>query len=160
MSLRSLGYYSVRAALWLLDCGNRLWGVCSGVRSIIHRHLCPERLRLMSCRTGDDSRGSDTPEVTFSAELFSKRSQRTEERDWNLCPLVCLLVKWAKNTQHCITFYSQLYHQISPFSSTWPWTPKPVRRVHFFKIEIYASSESWINNISRDVWFVMIGQYL
>ncbi len=26
-----------------------------------------------------------------------------------------------------------------------------------FKIEIYASSESWINNISSDVWF---GQYL
>ncbi len=28
---------------------------------------------------------------------------------------------------------------------------------HFFQIEIYASSESWINNISIDVWF---GQYL
>ncbi len=27
----------------------------------------------------------------------------------------------------------------------------------FFEIEIYASSESWINNISIDVWF---GQYL
>ncbi len=26
----------------------------------------------------------------------------------------------------------------------------------FFKIEIYASSESWISNISIDVWF---GQY-
>ncbi len=23
----------------------------------------------------------------------------------------------------------------------------------FYKIEIYASSESWINNISIDVWF-------
>ncbi len=30
----------------------------------------------------------------------------------------------------------------------------------FFKIEIYASSDSWINNISIDVWFVMIRQYL
>ncbi len=30
----------------------------------------------------------------------------------------------------------------------------------FFEIDIYASSESWINNISIDVWFVMIGQYL
>ncbi len=29
-----------------------------------------------------------------------------------------------------------------------------------FEIEIYASSEIWINNISIDVWFVMIGQYL
>ncbi len=28
------------------------------------------------------------------------------------------------------------------------------------KIEIYTSSESWINHISIDVWFVMIGQYL
>ncbi len=27
----------------------------------------------------------------------------------------------------------------------------------YFKIEIYASYESWINNISIDVWF---GQYL
>ncbi len=30
----------------------------------------------------------------------------------------------------------------------------------FFEIEIYASSESWINKLSIDVWFVMIGQYL
>ncbi len=30
----------------------------------------------------------------------------------------------------------------------------------FFENEIYASSESWINNISIDAWFVMIGQYL
>ncbi len=29
-----------------------------------------------------------------------------------------------------------------------------------YEIEMYASSESWINNISIDVWFVMIGQYL
>ncbi len=28
------------------------------------------------------------------------------------------------------------------------------------KIDIYASSESLKNNISIDVWFVMIGQYL
>ncbi len=26
-----------------------------------------------------------------------------------------------------------------------------------FKIEIYKSSESWINNLSIDVWFLMIG---
>ncbi len=30
----------------------------------------------------------------------------------------------------------------------------------FFEFEIYTSSESWINNLSIDVWFVMIGQYL
>ncbi len=33
-------------------------------------------------------------------------------------------------------------------------------RVNFFKIEIDTSSESWINTLSIDVWFVMIGQYL
>ncbi len=30
----------------------------------------------------------------------------------------------------------------------------------FYEIEISTSSESWINNLSIDVWFVMIGQYL
>ncbi len=30
----------------------------------------------------------------------------------------------------------------------------------FFEIDIYISSESWINNLSIDVWFVMIGQDL
>ncbi len=38
----------------------------------------------------------------------------------------------------------------------WPWTTKP----KFLEIESYTSSESWINNLSIDVWFVMIGQYL
>ncbi len=44
----------------------------------------------------------------------------------------------------------------------WHWT-KPVIRVFFIfflKIEIYTASESWINKLSIDVWFVMIGQYL
>ncbi len=30
----------------------------------------------------------------------------------------------------------------------------------FFEIEIYTSSESWINNLSIDVWFVRIGLFL
>ncbi len=42
----------------------------------------------------------------------------------------------------------------------WPWTTKPVIRANYYEIEIYTSSESWINNLSIDVWFVMIGQYL
>ncbi len=37
---------------------------------------------------------------------------------------------------------------------------KTSHKGQFFKIEIYTSSESWINNISIDVWFVMIEQYL
>ncbi len=42
----------------------------------------------------------------------------------------------------------------------WPWTTKPVIRVLFLKIEIDTSSESRINKLSIDVWFVRIGQYL
>ncbi len=30
----------------------------------------------------------------------------------------------------------------------------------FFEIEIYTSSESWINKLFIDVWFVIKGQYL
>ncbi len=30
----------------------------------------------------------------------------------------------------------------------------------FFETAIYTSSESWINELSIDVWFVRIGQYL
>ncbi len=30
----------------------------------------------------------------------------------------------------------------------------------FSEIEMYTSSESWINKLSIDVWFVRIGQYL
>ncbi len=37
---------------------------------------------------------------------------------------------------------------------------KTSHKGQFCEIEIYASSESWINNLSIDVWFVMIGQYL
>ncbi len=33
-------------------------------------------------------------------------------------------------------------------------------KCQFFNIEIYTFSESWINEISIYVWFVMIGQYL
>ncbi len=37
--------------------------------------------------------------------------------------------------------------------------PQTSHNGQFFQIEIYTSSESWINNLSIDVWFVMIGQY-
>ncbi len=37
---------------------------------------------------------------------------------------------------------------------------KTSHKGQFFEIEIYTSSESWINKLSIDVWFVMIGQYL
>ncbi len=37
---------------------------------------------------------------------------------------------------------------------------KTSHKCQFFEIEIYISSETWINQLSIDVWFVMIGQYL
>ncbi len=37
---------------------------------------------------------------------------------------------------------------------------KTSHKCQFFEIEIYTSSESWLNKLSIDVWFVRIGQYL
>ncbi len=37
---------------------------------------------------------------------------------------------------------------------------KTSHKGQFFKIEIYTSSESRINKLSIDVWFIRIGQYL
>ncbi len=37
---------------------------------------------------------------------------------------------------------------------------KTSHKGQFFEFEIYTSSESWINKLSIDVWFVRIGQYL
>ncbi len=36
---------------------------------------------------------------------------------------------------------------------------KTSHKGQFLEIEIYISSESWINKFSIDVWFVMRGQY-
>ncbi len=38
--------------------------------------------------------------------------------------------------------------------------PQTSHKGQFFEIEIYRSSESWINNIEMYVWFVRIRQYL
>ncbi len=37
---------------------------------------------------------------------------------------------------------------------------KTCHKGQFFEIENYTSYESWISNLSIDVWFVRIGQYL
>ncbi len=37
---------------------------------------------------------------------------------------------------------------------------KTSHKGQFFEIGIYTASESWINKLSINVWFVMIGQYL
>ncbi len=37
---------------------------------------------------------------------------------------------------------------------------KTSHKPQFFKIKIYTSSESWINKLSIDVWFVRISLYL
>ncbi len=50
--------------------------------------------------------------------------------------------------------------QITHVLYMWPWTTKPVKRVHFFfLIEMYTSSERWIDTLSIDAWFVMKGQF-
>ncbi len=41
------------------------------------------------------------------------------------------------------------------FCNIWPWNTISVIRVMFLK-----SSKIWINKLSIDLWFVMIGQYL
>ncbi len=33
-------------------------------------------------------------------------------------------------------------------------------KCQFFDVEMYAASESWINKLSIDAWFVRMGQYL
>ncbi len=50
-----------------------------------------------------------------------------------------------------------LFQNDKVLSHLWPWTTKPVIRVI---IQIYTLSESWINTLSIDVWFIRIGQYL
>ncbi len=37
---------------------------------------------------------------------------------------------------------------------------KTSHKGQLFEIEVSTSSESWINKLSIDVWFVRIGQYL
>ncbi len=37
---------------------------------------------------------------------------------------------------------------------------KTSHKGQFFEIEIYTSSERWINKLSIDVWFVTIWEYL
>ncbi len=38
--------------------------------------------------------------------------------------------------------------------------PKTSLKSQFLQIEMYTTSETWINKRSIDVWFVRIGQYL
>ncbi len=37
---------------------------------------------------------------------------------------------------------------------------KTCHKGQFFEIEIYTSSESWINKLFIDAWFVLMDQYL
>ncbi len=73
----------------------------------------------------------------------------------------CLIYKqifFLKYIHACIYIY--LIHVHNAHTYMWPWSTKPV--IRFLKnknIEIYASSKSWINDISIDAWF-MTGQYL
>ncbi len=51
-----------------------------------------------------------------------------------------------------VTLFSHVFTDTSPVTV--------LREIIHFTYVINASSESWINNIYIDVWFVMIGQYL
>ncbi len=72
---------------------------------------------------------------------------------WDQWEFLTNFTNFIKNTLKTITLWNKNIN-------FWLWTTKPVIRV-FFKIKMYTSSKSWINNIhSIDVWFVRIGQYL
>ncbi len=57
--------------------------------------------------------------------------------------------KWLLNVHLCNhkTLHFKLYHM-------WPWTS---HNGTFLEMEIYTSSEIWINKLCIDVWFVRIG---
>ncbi len=42
----------------------------------------------------------------------------------------------------------------------WPLDHKTSHKGQFLEIDIYTSSESWINKLPIGVWFLVIGQYL
>ncbi len=83
--------------------------------------------------------------------------------------------QWCPRTALFPTFFrisSFVFSRIKTFIQVWNylrvskwwqnfhfWVNYPFK-CKFFEIEIYTSSESWINNLSIDVWFVRIGQYL
>ncbi len=61
---------------------------------------------------------------------------------WKVC-----LVHFPLKAAFCDKTYVTLDHKTS-------------HKGKFSEIEIYKSSESWINKLSINVWFVRIGQYL
>ncbi len=65
-------------------------------------------------------------------------------------------------TQHCINYYLLTLKELFSFISVIyvNLDNKTSHKCQFVEIDIYALSESWINNLSIDVWFVMIGPYL
>ncbi len=90
--------------------------------------------------------------VLYLLRCFSMQTLARERRVWLLCS--CLTSRVASCTWHPVLNMQCMRDE------EWPWTTKPVLSVNFFKIEMYASSESWINELSIDVWSVMIWQYL
>ncbi len=100
-------------------------------------------------------------------------------RAWGLCEVVTLFfiaVDWRTDAEVSIrvSFCSVCVHVIirpvfrnrlilllwKLILLTLTQDHKTSHKGQFYKIYIYASSESWISHISIDVWFVMIGQYL
>ncbi len=88
-------------------------------------------------------------------------------------------VKHQRHTENYTPYWDHTINQIkfnlystNTNNSSWPLCCTERQRINvtlehktshkgqFGEIEIYASYESWINKLSIDVWFVMIGQYL
>ncbi len=64
---------------------------------------------------------------------------------------------WLTRLSSYVDMHSLLSASNKQNIHMYDWSTKPVIRVDLLANEIYTC---WINNLSMDVWFVMIGQYL
>ncbi len=87
-----------------------------------------------------------------------------------VCVCVCISVGWCvfkdpgNQNWTFVEFLCLIDSRSSTIYSPYSWhicdpVHKTSRKCNFFEIEIYTASESWLNNLSIDVWFVRIGQW-
>ncbi len=77
---------------------------------------------------------------------------------------------WRAQNQHCVflpplmrhkhSFGSHKNNLLYFYGIYLTLDHKTSHKGKFFEMEMYTSSDSWINKLSIDVWFVRIGQYL
>ncbi len=85
------------------------------------------------------------PQPVFVMFVICKQPLHSAQNVWPSCTS-----EW-ENVSFLFTFLDLKYVTLEHKTS---------HKGQFWEIEIYASSESWIDNISIDAWFVMMGQYL